>query len=121
MISMSVEDLGTMVEKFADRVACEKADADYYRKTNYTNEDKIRHLEKQVFDLTEACKHARDATITKDVRELLIHSYMKEKIQAIKVVRQLTGLGLKDAKDLVEGAMTEAGLVASPTLQAVPG
>jgi large subunit ribosomal protein L7/L12 len=27
-----------------------------------------------------------------------------EKIQVIKVVRELTGLGLKEAKDLVDGA-----------------
>jgi large subunit ribosomal protein L7/L12 len=30
-----------------------------------------------------------------------------KKIQVIKVVRELTGLGLKDAKDLVEGAPKE--------------
>ena len=28
----------------------------------------------------------------------------EKKIQVIKVVRELTGLGLKEAKDLVEGA-----------------
>jgi large subunit ribosomal protein L7/L12 len=31
----------------------------------------------------------------------------EKKIQVIKVVRELTGLGLKDAKDLVEGAPKE--------------
>ncbi|HET6611662.1 MAG TPA: 50S ribosomal protein L7/L12 [Kofleriaceae bacterium] len=30
-----------------------------------------------------------------------------QKIQAIKAVREITGLGLKDAKDLVEGAPKE--------------
>ena len=30
-----------------------------------------------------------------------------QKIQAIKVVREITGLGLKDAKDLVDGAPKE--------------
>ena len=29
---------------------------------------------------------------------------MRKKIQVIKVVRELTGLGLKEAKDLVDGA-----------------
>ena len=31
-------------------------------------------------------------------------SVMEMKIQVIKVVRELTGLGLKEAKDLVDGA-----------------
>ena len=29
---------------------------------------------------------------------------MRKKIQVIKVVREITGLGLKEAKDLVDGA-----------------
>ena len=122
MINMSVEDLGTMVEKFADRVASERSEADYYRKTGYENIDKIRALERQVEELTEQCKHARDATITKDVIELLEHAYLNEKIMTIKVVRQLTGCGLKEAKDLVEGAMARCGIVSKfSSLTAVPG
>jgi large subunit ribosomal protein L7/L12 len=35
---------------------------------------------------------------------VVLKSAGDKKIQVIKVVRELTGLGLKDAKDLVEGA-----------------
>jgi large subunit ribosomal protein L7/L12 len=35
--------------------------------------------------------------------EVVLTSYGDKKIQVIKVVRELTGLGLKEAKDLVEG------------------
>lgn len=36
--------------------------------------------------------------------EVILASAGDKKIQVIKVVRELTGLGLKEAKDLVEGA-----------------
>ena len=36
--------------------------------------------------------------------DILLKSFGSQKIQVIKVVRAVTGLGLKEAKDLVEGA-----------------
>ena len=36
--------------------------------------------------------------------DVVLHSAGDKKIQVIKVVRELTGLGLKEAKDLVDGA-----------------
>jgi large subunit ribosomal protein L7/L12 len=36
--------------------------------------------------------------------EVLLNAAGEKKIQVIKVVRELTGLGLKEAKDLVDGA-----------------
>ena len=36
--------------------------------------------------------------------DVVIASFGAKKLDVIKVVRELTGLGLKDAKDLVEGA-----------------
>ena len=35
--------------------------------------------------------------------DVMLTSYGEQKIQVIKVVRALTGLGLKEAKDVVEG------------------
>ena len=35
--------------------------------------------------------------------EVILTGFGEKKIQVIKVVRELTGLGLKEAKDLVEG------------------
>ena len=35
--------------------------------------------------------------------DLILTDYADKKIQVIKVIRELTGLGLKEAKDLVEG------------------
>ena len=35
---------------------------------------------------------------------IMLTSFGEKKVEVIKVVRELTGLGLKEAKDLVEGA-----------------
>src|SRR6185312_7850707 len=40
----------------------------------------------------------------KDSWSIQLDSFGADKIKVIKVVRELTGLGLKEAKDLVEGA-----------------
>ena len=40
----------------------------------------------------------------KDEFDVILQAAGEKKIQVIKVVRELTGLGLKEAKDLVEGA-----------------
>lgn len=40
----------------------------------------------------------------KDEFDVVLESAGDKKIQVIKVVRELTGLGLKEAKDLVDGA-----------------
>ena len=45
--------------------------------------------------------------------EVVLKDFGSQKIQVIKVVRAITGLGLKEAKDLVEG-------VPKPVKEAVP-
>ena len=40
----------------------------------------------------------------KDEFDVILEGAGEKKIQVIKVVRELTGLGLKEAKDLVDGA-----------------
>jgi len=47
---------------------------------------------------------AAEAEPEKDEFDVVLESDGGKKIQVIKVVRELTGLGLKEAKDLVEGA-----------------
>ena len=44
------------------------------------------------------------AAEVKDEFDVMLMAAGEKKIQVIKVVRELTGLGLKEAKDLVEGA-----------------
>jgi large subunit ribosomal protein L7/L12 len=44
------------------------------------------------------------AEVEKTEFEVVLKSSGDKKIQVIKVVRELTGLGLKEAKDLVDGA-----------------
>jgi large subunit ribosomal protein L7/L12 len=44
------------------------------------------------------------AAVEKDEFTVVLTSGGEKKIQVIKVVRELTGLGLKEAKDLVDGA-----------------
>src|SRR5690349_11748652 len=45
-----------------------------------------------------------EAEVAKDTFDVVLKGAGDKKIQVIKVVREATGLGLKEAKDLVEGA-----------------
>lgn len=45
-----------------------------------------------------------EAAEEKDEFDVVLEGIGDKKIQVIKVVRELTGLGLKEAKDLVDGA-----------------
>ena len=45
-----------------------------------------------------------EAEVEKDSFDVVLEGDGGKKIQVIKVVRELTGLGLKEAKDLVDGA-----------------
>lgn len=47
---------------------------------------------------------APDAAAEKSEFDVVLSSAGAEKIKVIKVVREITGLGLKEAKDLVDGA-----------------
>ena len=47
---------------------------------------------------------AKEEEVVKDTFDVVLKSGGEKKIQVIKVVRAATGLGLKEAKDLVEGA-----------------
>ena len=47
---------------------------------------------------------AAEAPEEKDEFDVVLEAAGEKKIQVIKVVRELTGLGLKEAKDLVDGA-----------------
>ncbi len=47
---------------------------------------------------------AEEAVVEKDEFDVVLASYGEKKINVIKEVRALTGLGLKEAKDLVEAA-----------------
>lgn len=56
---------------------------------------------------------AEAAEEEKDEFEVVLESFGDKKIQVIKVIREITGLGLKEAKSLVDGAP-------SPIKDAVP-
>jgi large subunit ribosomal protein L7/L12 len=47
---------------------------------------------------------AADAPAASDTVDVILAAAGDKKIQVLKVVREITGLGLKEAKDLVEGA-----------------
>lgn len=47
---------------------------------------------------------AEAAEEEKDEFEVVLESFGDKKIQVIKVIREITGLGLKEAKSLVDGA-----------------
>ena len=51
-----------------------------------------------------AAAGAAAAAETKDEFDVILKEAGAEKIKVIKAVRELTGLGLKEAKDLVDGA-----------------
>ena len=48
-----------------------------------------------------------DAAEEKDEFDIVLSAAGDQKVQVIKAVRAITGLGLKEAKDLVEGAPKE--------------
>jgi large subunit ribosomal protein L7/L12 len=54
-----------------------------------------------------------EAAEEKDTFDVVLKGAGAKKIQVIKVVREATGLGLKEAKDLVDGAP-------KPVLEGVP-
>ena len=45
-----------------------------------------------------------EAAVEKDEFDVVMTSFGANKVSVIKVVRAITGLGLKEAKDMVEGA-----------------
>ena len=51
-----------------------------------------------------AAAGGEDATEEKDEFDVVLAAFGDNKINVIKVVREVTGLGLKEAKDLVDGA-----------------
>lgn len=51
-----------------------------------------------------AAAPAAAAAEEKDTFDVLLKSFGQKKVEVIKVVREITGLGLKEAKDLVEKA-----------------
>ena len=51
-----------------------------------------------------AAAPAAEAAEEKDTFDVVLAAYGEKKINVIKEVRAITGLGLKEAKDLVEGA-----------------
>ena len=51
-----------------------------------------------------AAPGADAAAEEQDEFDVVLESFGEKKIQVIKVVRELTGLGLKEAKELVDGA-----------------
>jgi large subunit ribosomal protein L7/L12 len=51
-----------------------------------------------------AAGDAGEAAVEKDEFDVVMTSFGSNKVAVIKAVRAITGLGLKDAKDAVEGA-----------------
>ncbi len=49
---------------------------------------------------------AGDAVVEKDEFDVMLTSFGEKKVAVIKAVRSITGLGLKEAKDMVESAPT---------------
>ncbi|MGM0599022.1 MAG: 50S ribosomal protein L7/L12 [Candidatus Rifleibacteriota bacterium] len=92
-----------------------------------TNEQILEHIEKmtvlELSELVKAIEEKFDVTAAapvavmgaadggaeaaeKDEFDVVLNSYGAKKIQVIKVVRELTAMGLKEAKDLVDSAPT---------------
>lgn len=89
-----------------------------------TNEQILEHIEKMTvlelsdlvkaieekFDVTAAAPvavmaaGAGEAVAEKDEFDVILEEFGAKKINVIKVVRELTGMGLKEAKDVVDSA-----------------
>jgi ribosomal protein L7/L12 len=80
---------------------------------------RLRNLEKQIAALSridskldlllkhDGIEYAPYKNLPRDVMEALKRD---EKIQAIKLYRDATGVGLKEAKDIIEAAQRQAGI-----------
>jgi hypothetical protein len=73
----------------------------------YAEENKRYELERQINELKAklppiGVPNYSGTMNEKEVRALLVATHAGQKIQAIKLVRTMLGLGLKEAKDLVE-------------------
>ena len=56
-----------------------------------------------------------EAAVEQEEFDVVLQAVGDKKIQVIKVVRELTGLGLKEAKDVVDGAPSTVKEAASKT------
>lgn len=65
--------------------------------------DLVKAIEDE-FDVTAAAAGAADAGAAKSEFDVELTEAGQEKVKVIKAVRDITGLGLKDSKDLVDGA-----------------
>ena len=74
--------------------------ADEFDKLN--DFDKAKEYYQRVLDLDPTNEAARKWEASRNT--LVIQSYGNNKISVIKTIREITGLGLKEAKDLVESA-----------------
>jgi large subunit ribosomal protein L7/L12 len=98
-MALSVEERQTIIEKLSAATVLEIADL-------------VHELEEKwgvsaaapVAVAAAAGGAAPAAAEVKDEFDVILVAAGEKKIQVIKVVRELTGLGLKEAKDLVEGA-----------------
>ena len=100
-MALSVEDRTSIVEKLSAATVLEIADL-------------VKELEAKwgvsaaapvaIAAGGSAAGAAPEAAVAKDEFDVILKGAGDKKIQVIKVVRELTGLGLKEAKDLVEGA-----------------
>ena len=62
-----------------------------------------------------AAGDAAEAAVEKDEFDVVLASFGDKKVGVIKAVRSITGLGLKEAKDMVESAPTTVKEAASKT------
>lgn len=83
--NMTVIELSEFVEAFKDRFNVTAAAA-------------------PVAALPGAGAEAAEAAVEQDEFDVILESFGAKKIQVIKVVREVTSLGLKEAKALVDGA-----------------
>ncbi len=99
-MSLSVEERQTIIEKLSSATVLEIAEL-------------VKELEDKwgvsaaapvAVAAVAAGGAAPAAAEAKDEFDVILTAAGEKKIQVIKVVRELTGLGLKEAKDLVEGA-----------------
>ncbi|MCT7868279.1 MAG: 50S ribosomal protein L7/L12 [Lactobacillus iners] len=65
--------------------------------------DLVKAIEEE-FGVTAAAPVAAAATAAKTEFDVELTEIGQEKVKVIKVVKEITGLGLKDSKDLVDGA-----------------
>ena len=130
MLKIECDDPATIAKFFESTIAAKvevvEARAETARISDrlYTSQDKQEEQRHEIANLTEQLRISKANPPMPQWDKLLIEMIAAvqgdNKINAIKVVRQITGFGLKESKDLVELALKDGDVIRANRAKPIP-